>query len=285
MRAEAGGDPFDNARSWYCGDMRKLGAAISLAALVGSFGAIPAFAAETDEISATLLDEALSLYGAEVGEGSLAAELEASLVVAVDSGVVDEEIVASTSELIDAGAETSRLADDLLANQQEQESEWEDESDVVRSAFATVAQLFDECRDEVGACQLDYSNQFRAAWVTSETERLIELEAQVDSLTGEAKVRAEERLAARVEKLDAVVAGTSPNTNRGNSESAPGQVKKSSQSSQSSDQSSQSNDAPAESDSPAPAEPAPAQETPSPGKSESKGNSSNPGKGNGKRGE
>lgn len=282
--------------------MRKFGAGISLAVLVGSFGAIPAFAAETDEISAVLLEEAMSLYGAEVETGDLTAELEGALALAIDGGVLDGDILASTSELIDTGGETDSIADDLLANQQEQEAVWEEEAEVVRAAFATVAQLFDECRDEVGSCELEYSNQFRAAWVDSETTRLVQLEAQVNTLTGEAKARAEERLAARVEKLEAVVAGESPNTTRGNSSVAPGQVKKNSETSAKSDQSSTPSDSPSEPEPAAPAEPTPAPEESSPGnsgsapgqesksesspgKSESKGNSSNAGKGNGKSGE
>lgn len=282
--------------------MKKFGVSASLAVLIASIGAIPAFAAETDEISSVLLEEALSLYGAEVGDGDLTAELEGDLALAVDGGVLDEDIVASTSELIDAGGETDSIADDLLANQQEQEAVWEEEAEVMRAAFANVAQLFDECRVEAGSCELEYSNQFRAAWVDSETARLVQLEAQVDTLTGEAKVRAEERLAARVEKLEAVVAGESPNTTRGNSSAAPGQVRKNSETSAKDDQSSSSIDSPSEPEPAAPAEPTPApkdsspgnsgsapgQESKgesSPGKSESKGNTSNAGKGNGKSGE
>jgi len=211
-------------------------------------------------------------------------------------------VVETAESVLDAGESDATLVGALEANQGEQEQAWEEEADVLRSAFSTVAQLFDECRSTDGECQLEYSSRFRASWVNLETDRLVQLEQQVESLTGEAKTRAEERLAARVEKLDAVVSGTSPNSTRGNSSNAPGQAKKSSSDSTEDDAAEPSPVAPAEPSNPEPEAPAesPAPESPgnsgsapgqesksdsSPGKSESKGNSSNAGKGNGKSGE
>jgi len=286
----------------YPENMRKAVWGVSLSLVLAAAAPAQAFAAEPEDISAVLLNQALELYGVDGVDDALVAELEASLVDAFEADVLATEVVETAESVLDAGESDATLVGALEANQGEQEQAWEEEADVLRSAFSTVAQLFDECRSTDGECQLEYSSRFRASWVNLETDRLVQLEQQVESLTGEAKTRAEERLAARVEKLDAVVSGTSPNSTRGNSSNAPGQAKKSSSDSTEDDAAEPSPVAPAEPSNPEPEAPAesPAPESPgnsgsapgqesksdsSPGKSESKGNSSNAGKGDGKSGE
>ena len=275
---------------------------VSLSLVLGITAPAQAFAAEPEDISAVLLDQALELYGVDGVDEALGAELEAALVDAFEADVLATEVVSTAESVLDAGESDATLTVALEANQAGQDEAWEEEADVLRSAFSTVAQLFDECRSTDGECQLEYSSRFRASWVDLETDRLVQLEQQIDSLTGEARTRAEERLAARVEKLDAVVSGTSPNSTRGKSSNAPGQTKKSGSDSTEGDAADPSPAVPAEPSSPEPETPAesPAPESPgnsgsapgqesksasSPGKSESKGNSSNAGKGNGKSGE
>jgi len=282
--------------------MRKTVWGVLLSLVLGAAAPAQAFAAEPEDISAVLLNQALELYGVDGVDDALGAELEASLVDAFEADVLAAEVVETAESVLDAGESDATLVGALEANQEQQEQAWEEEADVLRSAFSTVAELFDACRSTDGECQLEYFSQFRASWVDLETDRLVQLEQQIDSLTGEAKTRAEERLAARVEKLDAVVSGTSPNSTRGNSSNAPGQTKKSSSDSTEDDAAESSPATLAEPSSPEPEAPAesPAPESPgnsgsapgqdsksdsSPGKSESKGNSSNAGKGNGKSGE
>ena len=266
--------------------MRKNALGVSLSLVLAAAAPAQAFAAEPEDISAVLLNQALELYGVDGVDDALGAELGAALVDALDADILATEVVSTAESVLDGGESDVTLAGALEANQAEQDQAWEEEADVLRSAFSSVAQLFDECRSTGGECQLEYASQFRASWVDLETDRLVQLGQQLDSLTGEAKTRAEERLAARVEKLDAVVSGASPNSTQGNSSNAPGRAEKGSAGSPEDVAPEPIPAAPATS--PGNSGSAPGQESKPdspPGKSESNGNSSNAGKGNGKSGE
>jgi hypothetical protein len=265
--------------------MKKVVWGMALSLVLGVAGPAQAFAAEPEDISAALLNHALEIFGVDGVDDAFGAELVVALSDALEADVLSTEVVSAAESVLDAGESDSTLVGALEANQEKQDQTWEEEADVLYSAFSTVEELFDECRSAGGACRLEYSSQFRASWVELETDRLVQLKRQVDSLTGEAKTRAEERLAARVEKLDAVVLGNGPDSTSGNSSTAPGQAKKN-------DSDLIEDDAPelgtAAPDSPGNSGLAPGQESESdssPGKSGSTGNPSNSGKGNGKSGE
>lgn len=282
--------------------MRKTILGVTISVLGALLVPAPAFAADTEEIAAALVDEALALYGVETDDDTLVADLEASLELAVEQSVIDEELLVLTEELIDSGESTSVISDALVDNQAEQDELWVAQGDVITNAFTNVAQLFDQCRDSQEPCELDYALEFRASWAESETARLAELEAQLDSLSGQAKVAAEERLAARLEKLEAVVAGETPsssnakndkgeeqseqkpNGNSGNSNSSNGNSgSKAPASSDSGETASPTDDGADDSPGNSGSRPGKSSDsTDSPGNSDGKGNSGGSSKGNGK---
>lgn len=182
--------------------MRKLAAPVSIVSLALTALAVPAIAAESDEISAVLTEEVLSQMGVESISDELLASLEDSVETAVVGGVIEEDIVSAASAVIDEGDDGTDLATAVEANQEVQDELWEEDGEVLAEAFDDFSNEFNACRGAADACSDDFAERFRARWVDKENERISTLTEEIEQLDGAQREAAEQRLAARIERLE-----------------------------------------------------------------------------------
>lgn len=190
-------------------------------ALVLSGISLPAFAAEIEEISALLTAEALSGSSDVLASPELLAQLEDSVEVALESGVIEPEVITAAESVIDQTGDEIDLPALLEENRVAQETLWEEERDVVIEAFASVEEEFVSCRGAAAGCSDDFSERFRSTWIVKEQERIAALSEDIEALEGAERDAAVERLTSRIERFDALSA-QAPGETRGRSGSTPG---------------------------------------------------------------
>jgi len=172
------------------------------AVIVLTFGsAASAVAAETDEVAQLLVEQSLSDLGVEDLSDELAEELELAVLVALDSGVVSEEVAAVAADVVDGIAEPESLGTSVEFNREAQDELWELEAETVREAFSGVSAQFALCQESEEACG-DFQARFRERWVIAETARITALEGALESLSGEDREKAQQALQERVQRFE-----------------------------------------------------------------------------------
>lgn len=168
--------------------------AIPLSAL--TFGTGVAYAADETVVS-DVVDSALDNAGTTITDPALLDEIEASLNEAIDSGIVDPEVIANPDAAID-----EQLT--------EQEQLWDQTAPQWKAAFETIRSSFEACRAEGGqstaTCARTLGFQLQVAHAEAELAALDAKIAAISSLPADQQASAlanlEAQRAGLVTRLD-----------------------------------------------------------------------------------
>lgn len=179
--------------------MRKVGIFSGAStAIVLSLTTSTAFAATDEEVVDVLIYNTADQLDVQIDDTTLLDEIASDLEYAISEEVVNPEILAVISDAIEAEeeADLTELVDENLG---EQLGSWLERDPTLLSAFDLVKYEFHQCRSETDGpanqCARGLGDRLQLAAVEIDNQKLQELKASLETLSGEDLVAAEEQIA------------------------------------------------------------------------------------------
>lgn len=179
--------------------MRKVGIFSGAStAIVLSLTTSTAFAATDEEVVDVLIYNTADQLDVQIDDTTLLDEIASDLEYAISEDVVNPEILAVISDAIEAEEEAAltELVDENLG---EQLGSWLDRDPTLLSAFDLVKYEFHQCRSETDGpanqCARGLGDRLQLAAVEIDNQKLQELNASLETLSGEDLAAAEEQIA------------------------------------------------------------------------------------------
>ena len=169
-----------------------------------SLSVVPAFAATDEEVVDVLIESTVIQLDVQVEDSTLLDEIASDLEYAISEEVLDPDIVETISAAIDAEEEAD-LTELVDENLEEQLGSWLDRDPSLLSAFELVKYEFHKCRAETNGpanqCARGLGDRLQLAAVEVDNQKLEELKASIESLSGEELAAAEEEIALLEDKV------------------------------------------------------------------------------------